>query len=81
MIVDGVTVVDAPGPTSPDVTTGTYTGPTGNQNFTFYYGEADTAPAVFTTTLIPSIPEPATMLLLGFGMIAMGMFIRRKFKK
>ncbi len=70
-IVGGLTLINQPGITAPEVTTGTYTGPTGNQAFTFYYGECQTAPAVFQTTLIPSqqVPEPVTLVFLGLGLL------------
>jgi len=38
-----------------------------------------------STTTLPSkkwmIPEPATMFLLGSGLIGIGIFVRRRFKK
>src|SRR5262249_49153685 len=39
LIVGGLTVISAPGPTGPVLTTETYSGPTGNFPFTLVYGE------------------------------------------
>jgi hypothetical protein len=45
LIIGGVTVINAPGPTGFANTTETYTGPSGNQPFQLVYGECCGAPA------------------------------------
>jgi hypothetical protein len=76
-------VIDAPGPTSPDTTFGTYTGPSGNFAFQLVYGECCGGPAVLEIDLpfaaVTSVPEPSTwaMMILGFGGVGF-MAYRRK---
>jgi hypothetical protein len=64
-------VVNAPGPTSAVTTTGTYTGPSGNEPFVLTYAETDGAPAVLNVDLplTSSVPEPSTwaMMIIGFA--------------
>jgi hypothetical protein len=71
--IAGLTVIDAPGPTSAVDTTETYTGPSGNQPFQLVYGECCGAPAtlVVDLPLTSSIPELSTwgMMAVGFGAI------------
>lgn len=85
LVIGGLTVVNAPGPTSPNQTIGTYTGPTGNQPFTLVYSEVDGLPAVLQLDLPLSVPEPSTNMIAGSGLLltfgARAMRVVRKGRK
>jgi hypothetical protein len=60
LIIGGVTVINAPGPTGFVNTTETYTGPSGNEPFQLVYGECCGAPAVLNVSLplVGAVPGP-----------------------
>ncbi len=76
LTIGSTTVINAAGPTSPTVTTATYTGPSGNLPFELVYGEGWGPPAVLKVDLpFSNVPEPTTvlagaLLLLPFGVSA-----------
>ena len=81
LIIGGVTVISEPGPTGFTTTTRTYSGATGTFPFELAYGECCGPPAVLDVTLplvTPGIPEPATLVLLGVGLIGVGALRRRR---
>lgn len=74
LIVNGQTVINAPGPTAPVVTSGTYTGAAGGSiPFDLIYAECCGGPAVLSVSLLgpanAPVPEPSSILLLGAALV------------
>jgi hypothetical protein len=87
LVIDGITVINAPGPTSPTTTTATYGGPTGNFAFELVYSEVMGPPAVLRIDL-PFVgssvqgqtPLPAALPLFasGLGLFGAASWRRRR---
>jgi hypothetical protein len=80
LIIGGIPVIDASGPTPPIVTTATYTGPSGNFPFQLVYGECCSGDAVLRVDLpfSDTAPEPSSLLLFGAGIFAVTALRRRR---
>jgi hypothetical protein len=82
-VVNGQTVVSAPGPTPPIPTPGVYTGGAGGSlPFDLIYTECCGGPAVIATDLVgpesaPGVPEPAGTALLGTALLGLAVFGRK----
>jgi PEP-CTERM motif len=82
LIINGMTVISAPGPTSFSNTPSTYTGPSGTFAFQLVYGECCGAPGDLSISLplASAVPEPSTwaMMILTFAGIGFMGYRRRK---
>jgi hypothetical protein len=82
LIIGGLNLGFNPGPTAPVTTIATYTGPSGTFPFQLVYGECCAGSAVLQVDLpfsnTPTVPEPATLALVGAALAAMGWARRRK---
>jgi hypothetical protein len=82
-IVNGQTVINAPGPTSPVDTNGTYTGAaSGNAPFELVYAECCGGPAVLRVSLLgpenAPVPEPGSIALIVTMFVGAGVALRRR---
>ncbi len=77
MSVNGVTVINEPGPTPVSTDTFTWTGDSGNYNFEYDFTEAQGSTVYATDATNSPVPEPSSALLLGSGLV-MAYSMRRK---
>jgi len=81
LIIGGITVISAPGPTGFATTMQTYTGPSGNFPFQLVYGECCGAPGDIEVSglalVSPTVPEPSSIILISTMIGAIG-FVGRK---
>jgi len=81
LIINGITVINDPGPTPFSTTPATYTGPSGTFAFQLVYGECCGAPGDLSISLplTSAVPEPSTWAMMILGFFGVGfMAYRRK---
>jgi len=85
LIIGGLDLGFAPGPTGPVQSTHTYTGPSGTFAFQPVYGECCSGAAVLQVDLpfsnTPTVPEPLSVALPGIGLVALGAVRARRTRR
>lgn len=83
--IGGTPVFSAPGPTSAETSTGSYTpggsGPV-DPSFTLAYGEVNGTPAIIDLAVpqehVAAVPEPSTLAIAGLGALGFGAYHYRR---
>jgi hypothetical protein len=83
LYVDSTDVFRAPGRVTGQVTSGPYSFDAGTHSFALYYVAADGGPAVLGfglpgATVPVSVPEPASIALVGFGLLGLALVRTRR---
>jgi hypothetical protein len=83
LVINGVHVIDAPGPTGFATTNFTWTGAAGTYAFQLVYGECCGAPGDLSVSLplVSQTPLPAALPLFAGGFGLLGFFSRRRRRK
>jgi hypothetical protein len=85
LYIDNEAVITKGGKTSQESSSGTYSGPQGDESFQLVYGETNGLPAVLEATLsqpavVSTTPLPGALPLLATGLGFIGFLTRRKRK-
>lgn len=77
LYINGVAVINAGAPTSAEVSSFVASA-TGTFSVDLLYAEVNGAPAVLTSNLVATTPEPNSFILLGSGLIGVAGLVRRR---